>query len=672
MGKVLVGWACLFAVAAWGTDVDRSRQVVILGVDGMDPALLQQFLDEGRMPNFSELMDRGDFSPLETSVVPQSPVAWSAFITGMDPGGHGIFDFLHRDPGTMLPFLSMAKATPASEGGLGSIALGDWVLPLSSGRTELLRHGRPFWQLLGESGVATTIFRMPANFPPAEVPLSRQLSGMGTPDIRGTSGTFSYYAESLPDNAREFTGGNAYRVRVVDGTVRGTLYGPDNPFRRSPASGSRRGGAGGGSPACTLEFAAFLDTVASAAKLKVGDREIILREGEWSDWVPIRFEAVPWLVDFNAVGRFYLKSVGEPGFELYVSPLQISLVDPVMPISSPPEWSRALCSCAGYFYTQEMPEETKAFRYGVLSGREFWDQVMSVYGETERVLGCLLDGYEEGLLFLYVGTVDQASHMLWHYADDRHPAYKRDEFLSAGIRKTYEAVDEMLGTVMAALPDDATIIVMSDHGFAPFYRSVNLNTWLLEQGYIELKDPSQQGQYVLFANVDWSRTSAYALGLNSLYVNLRGREREGVVAAGEDYAALLDRLEADLRDFVDPVSGAPVVSALTRPEKAFRGPHKASGPDLIVGYGRGYRSSWESPLGEFSAAVIEDNRSAWSGDHCIDHRLVPGVLVTNRAISLPSPALEDLTVAVLDEYGVPPAAEMSGRDCLAPAVMAPR
>ena len=651
----------LLATAAWASDSDRSRQVVILGIDGMDPVLLETLVDDGRMPNFSRLMARGDFSPLETSVVPQSPVAWSTFITGMDPGGHGIFDFLHRDPETMLPFLSMAKAIPASEE--VTIPLGDWVLPLESGSTELLRKGRPFWQLLGENGVATTIFRMPVNFPPAEIPLSRQISGMGTPDIRGTSGTFSYYTERLPDNAAELTGGNAYRVRVVDGTVKGTLHGPDNPFRRTAADGGRRGA---GSPACTIDFTAFIDTVASAADFRVGDREFILREGEWSDWVPLRFEAVPWLVDFHAMGRFFLKSVGKPGFELYVSPLQISLVDPVMPISSPPEWSRSLCSCAGYFHTQEMPEETKAFRYGVLSGREFWDQVMFVYAETERVLGCLLDDYDEGLLFLYVGTVDQASHMLWHYADERHPAHVADEFLRAGIAKTYEAVDKMLGTVTAALPEDAVVIVMSDHGFAPFYRSVNINTWLLEKGYIALKDPSRQGQYALFANVDWSRTGAYALGLNSLYVNLTGREREGSVALGEEYEALLDRLEADLRALVDPESGEAVVTAVTRPERAFRGPHKGTGPDLIVGYGRGYRSSWESPLGEFSATVFADNESAWSGDHCVDHRLVPGVLVTNRKISLPSPSLEDLTVAVLDEYGVQPLEEMRGRDCLAP------
>jgi predicted AlkP superfamily phosphohydrolase/phosphomutase len=652
---------------AWSADSAPSKQVVILGIDGMDPVLLKTYVDEGRMPNFSKLMARGGFSALETSVVPQSPVAWSTFITGMDPGGHGIFDFLHRDPETMLPFLSMAKATPASEAGV-TISLGDWVLPLASGRTELLRKGRPFWQLLGENGVATTIFRMPVNFPPAEIPLSRQISGMGTPDIRGTSGTFSYYTERLPDNAPEFTGGRAYRVRVVDGTVRGTLYGPDNPFRRSPDQGRRQGAS---PAACTLDFTVYLDTAASAANFRVGDREFILREGEWSAWVPIRFEAVPWLVDFHAVGRFFLKRI-RPPFELYVSPLQVSLVDPVMPISSPPEWSRHLCSCAGYFHTQEMPEETKAFRYGVLSGREFWDQAMFVYAETERVLRCLLDEYEEGLLFLYVGTIDQASHMLWHYADVRHPAYQLDEFLSAGIRKTYEAVDDMLGTVTAALPADAVIIVMSDHGFAPFYRSVNLNTWLLENGYVALKDPSRQGQYVLFGNVDWSRTSAYALGLNSLYVNLRGREREGTVTAGEEYEALLERLEADLRALVDPVNGGAVVSAVTRPDRAFHGPHKSAGADLIVGYGRGYRSSWESPIGEFSATVFEDNESAWSGDHCIDHRLVPGVLVTNRKISLAAPSLEDLTVAVLDEYGVPPTTQMRGRDCLAPPASASR
>jgi predicted AlkP superfamily phosphohydrolase/phosphomutase len=168
----------------------------------------------------------------------------------------------------------------------------------------------------------------------------------------------------------------------------------------------------------------------------------------------------------------------------------------------------------------------------------------------------------------------------------------------------------------------------------------------------------------LFDNVDWSRTTAYALGLNGVFVNLRGRERGGIVAPGEEYEQLLDRLERDLRALTDPRTGLAPVSTVTRPAAAFHGPYAAAGPDLLVGYRRGYRSSWESPLGAFPASVFADNDRAWSGDHCIDPRLVPGVLLANRQILVDRPGLADLTVAILDEWGIPPLPEMTGRDCL--------
>ena len=242
----------------------------------------------------------------------------------------------------------------------------------------------------------------------------------------------------------------------------------------------------------------------------------------------------------------------------------------------------------------------------------------------------------------------------------------QDDVLKDGIAKLYELLDGRLGRVRESIGKDVALIVMSDHGFAPFYWEVNLNTWLLEQGFITLKDPTKQESGEFFSNVDWSRTKAYAVGLNGLYVNLQGREKGGTVAPGTEYDALLNQLEAALLAMKDPRNGRAPISLVLRPPRDFHGPQKDRGPDILVGYSRGYRSSSDSPLGLFPKAVFVDNHSPWSGDHCIDYRLVPGILVTNRRITSPTPSLADLTVSLLHEYGLSPRADLIGHDVLTP------
>jgi len=642
------------------TGASPARRVIILGIDGMDPRLLERFVAEGGMPHFARLMAEGDYRPLQTTMPPLSPVAWSTFITGMDPAGHGIFDFVHRDPTTLLPKLSMAEARDPEK----SISLGNVVIPLASGEVELLRKGRAFWQILDEAGVRSMIFRMPANFPPAPT-RSRSLSGMGTPDILGTPGTFTLYTDAPPANAAKITGGTVQRVAVADNQVRARLVGPKNAFRR--VERPRRPGRPATEPPqydkpdLTIDFAVYLDPEASVAKFEIQDQEFILQEKEWSPWVPVRFTALPLLAHVSAVGRFYLQEV-RPRFRLYLSPLQISVADPALPITTPADWCEDLHAALGYFYTQELPEDTKALTHGVFSPLEFWEQAQFVYREQRAALDFVLGQFEAGLLFFYFSSVDQSSHMLWAADDPAHPAH--DPTLKGKLRELYAAMDEALGRVVEAVDDRTTLILMSDHGFAPFYWGVNLNSWLVEKGYIRLRNPARQEQYPLFQNVDWSRSTAYALGLNGLYVNLRGREKDGIVQPGAEYEALLDRLAADLLAMRDDRTGRSPVSLVVRTRRDMTGPYAQEGPDLIVGYDWGYRSSWESPLGEFPRRLFVDNTEAWSGDHSMDHRHVPGVLLSNRRITKPEPALYDLTVAVLDEFGVPPGPGMIGQDCL--------
>ena len=636
------------------------KKVIVLGIDGMDHGMLEAFIGEGRLPNFARLAAEGDFSPLETTMPPLSPVAWSTFITGMDPGGHGVFDFLLRDPETMDVVEPFYVIGPEGR----SLNLGSWVLPLTGGDVELYRRGQAWWALLDAAGIETTIFRMPVNFPPVDSG-GRSFAGMGTPDILGTHGTYSFFTDYPPDDMAAITG-HVEIVEVVNGRVEAQLHGPPNALRRLPANA---GGFGGGeveyeNPDLVADFEVLVDPDAAVAKIVVQDTELVLNEGEWSDWVPVDFEAIPYVMSISAIGRFYLQEV-RPDFKLYVTPLQINPADPANPLSNPVSWSADLHDVLGPFYTQELPEETKAFSEGIFDGREFWEQSQFVYGERRRALDHFLDTFEDGLLFFYFGSVDQGSHMLYHYADTEHPMHESDELLRNGIRTLYDEMDEALGRVLEVVDEDTTLIVMSDHGFAPFYWGVNLNTWLLEQGYVTLKDPSQQGRFPMFVNVDWSGTRAYAFGMGGVYVNLRGREREGIVEPGAEYDQLLDDLERDLLAMVDERTGANPISLVYQTPDQFAGPYLDQGPDIVVGYSRGYRYSWDGPLGEFGAQVIVDNDDAWSGDHTNDYRLVPGVLLTNQRISLDAPALHDLTVAVLDEFGVAPLPEMIGEDTIA-------
>ena len=309
------------ALLAGGVACDDRRhvghKVIVLGFDGLDHALTDQMINEGRLPALARLASSGGFAPLGTTIPPQSPVAWSTFITGLDPGGHRIFDFVHRDPKTMLPYLSTTKTESATR----SVGVGRWQLPLSGGTVELLRQGQPFWELLEGRGVPTTIIRMPANFPPSGT-ATRELSGMGTPDLLGTYGTFSFYtSEPYAFAGQTLSGGTVYNVRVREGRVRSNLEGPDNPFLRQPEK-------------LKAEFTAYPDQSNQFAKIVVGAEARLLKVGEWSDWVPVSFDLAPTQTLAGEV-RFFLKSL-DPFFELYASPVNIDPLAPAMPVSTPP------------------------------------------------------------------------------------------------------------------------------------------------------------------------------------------------------------------------------------------------------------------------------------------------------------------------------------------------
>ncbi|MGE5191554.1 MAG: alkaline phosphatase family protein [Deltaproteobacteria bacterium] len=643
-GALAGGCARNEPASSGGATVDR---VIVLGVDGFDPGLLERFVGEGRMPHCQRLIETGSFRRLRSSDPPQSPVAWSNFISGTNPGGHGIFDFLARDPQTMTPY----HATSRTEPGGAPLTVGKWKIPLSSARLNNLRKGPTFWTNLEERGIPCTVLRVPANFPPAAGD-TLALSGMGTPDLLGGYGSFTFFTDDSATRTHDVAGGRIVRVEVRDQAVECALPGPQNDFT-------------GGEIQAEIPFTVYLDPQRPLAKIAIQDQAFVLAEGEWSEWIPVRFSLLPWLVDAAGICRFLLKRAAN-GFALYVSPVNIDPAHPALPISTPPDYSRRLVRELGYFYTQGMAEDTKALSAGVLSNGEYREQAGFVVNERMRFFEHELARFQRGFFFYYFSTLDLSSHVFWRTLDPRHPSYSAELAAEHGdfIASLYRQVDTAIGQALATVDQRTLLIVMSDHGFTSFRRQFNLNSWLMDAGYVRPKYSRDQSTGTLFADVDWTRTKAYGLGLNGLYLNVRGREVHGTVSPGDEAEKLGRELAERLTAVRDPETGEPVIAHVHRACDIYSGPYAADGPDLIVAYHANYRASWDTVLGGFPRKVFLDNTDAWSGDHCVDSAVVPGVLLCNRRIAADNPALEDLAPTILGVFGVPAPKEMTGRNLL--------
>jgi predicted AlkP superfamily phosphohydrolase/phosphomutase len=632
---VMLAFSLAATLACRGRHTPLGRRVIVLGFDGLDYTLTRDLMARGRLPNFSRLAATGTFTPLGTSIPPQSPVAWSNFITGLDPGGHGLFDFVHRDPKTMVPYLSTTRTEPGGR----AIKIGKWQFPLTAGKVELLRHGRPFWDVLEQHGIETTVIRMPADFPPSGQ-ASQELSGMGTPDLLGTYGTFAFYTSGpIAGAGGAVAGGVINQVDVEDGVVHATLEGPDNPFLRQPQK-------------VQATFTAFVDAERTFVKLVVGEEERLLRVGEWSGWIPVEFDLMP-LQHLHAEARFYLKQL-DPDFEMYVSPLNIDPLAPALPVSHPNSYAADLARATGRFYTQGMPEDTKSLKTGVLTVAEFLAQARIAADENARQYRYILSRFKDGFLFHYFGNVDQVSHMMWRPMDPGHPAYNAalDSPYRFVVEDLYAGLDRIVGETLEQLTATDLLIVMSDHGFASWRRAFNLNSWLRDNGYLAVRDAQTADSTDFFTNVDWRKTRAYGLGLNGLYINLKGREAFGVVEPAQR-AALVSEIAGKLLGTTDPRTDARAVTKVSRREDAYKlEGFEDIAPDMIVGYAKGTRTSDESALGGLAAEVFEDNTTPWSGDHCMDPAAVPGILLTSKPLRRAAPTLQSLAGSILVELGI--------------------
>lgn len=628
----------------------RIRRAVLIGLDGLDPDLCKQFMDAGRLPNLSRLAASGCFHRLGTTLPPMSPVAWSSFATGVKPGRHGIFDFLTRDPRSYQPDLSSAEVRPPRR----FVDIGPYRLPLSRPEVKLLRRSKPFWDELSRHGVPASILRVPITFPPDRFD-GTMLSAMCVPDLEGTQGTFSYFTEADDVGAAE--GGRRVAIEFADGRAETWLEGPPHPFRRD----QRR---------TRLRMRLEIDRAAGKGVARLGGERVELEVGHYSPWIPVGFP-IGFGLKMRGICRLRLLSVA-PHVRLYLTPVQIDPENPVLPISHPRFFAPFLAKLCGRFATLGLAEDTWALNEGVLDEDAFLEQVWSNHQEREAMFFAMLRRTRRGLVTCVFDGTDRLQHMFMRYVDDDHPARDTDVDRAARYRSviedTYARMDEMVGRAMAVVdPADPQHLfaILSDHGFKTFRRGINLNAWLMENGYLHL-EPGRTESGDWFAGVDWSRTRAFALGLSGLFLNVAGREAQGIVKP-EEAEALADEIADKLAKLIDPGSGKLAVSRAYAAHRDCKGPYADQAPDVIVGYAVGWRVSWEGARGVAGGPVFSDNTKAWSGDHCIDPELVPGVLIANRPLGHDGgdPHIIDLAPTVLDLFGVPAPRHMQGKSLAA-------
>ncbi len=542
--------------------VDRC---LIVGLDGMEPTLVEKFMAEGKLPNLSRLKESGSYARLSTTTPAISPVAWSSFMTGSHPAKHNIFDFLSRNPHTYLPALSSAQiGTPKRY-----LPLGKYRIPLSKPVIRGLRKSVPFWKILGDMGVFSTILRIPLTFPPEKFK-GHLISGMCAPDLKGSQGTFSFYT-SESGKADVDEGGVIIPVAATGDRIETYISGPQNTLLKEEEE-------------MRMPMTIILDPGRKQAVIEVSGQKIRLPEKTFSDWIRITFR--PGLgMKIRAICRFYISEIS-PRFQMYLTPLNIDPEKPALPISHPFIYSVYLGKLIGSFTTLGEADDTWALNEGILDEDSFIKLSYDNHRESEAMLFNAMDKVKKGVIATWFQTTDSIQHMFFRYLDQDHPA------LTCGIptaksaqviEDLYINMDELVGKVMDRMGKKTALVVMSDHGFKLFCRGVNLNSWLFLNGYLALKDgKTQSGEW--FQDVDWSRTKAYGLGLGGIYINQEGREAQGIVKPGAETKALKAELTEKLTGLTDTQSGDTAIRRLYDKDEIPAGPFKDNCPDFIVGY----------------------------------------------------------------------------------------
>jgi predicted AlkP superfamily phosphohydrolase/phosphomutase len=680
----------LLAVPAFAA----TQKVIVLGFDGVDARYTQKWMDEGKLPNLARLRAQGTFRPLTPTTPAQTPVSWSTFSTGMDPGRTGIFDFLRRDPKNYMPVFAAfdetkepfllgdknpfvfaaavllvlalialllrrrARVVMLVVAVLAAAGVGTLVkryIPTSRPGVVNRRQGTPFWEVASATGKKATVVHVPVTFPAHDFGDDDYLlSGLGVPDVSGRVGKPFYFTSELDFHR---SGANEFSIDVVQlednkGVINAKIQGPPNKLFGDP-------------PYISIPMTITVANDRNSIVIEESGQKVTLKPGEWSGWTDFVFPFNP-IVKVHGISRFHLISV-QPEVKLYLSPINFDprSLPPGFKISAPSKWASQLAKEQGLYKTLGWQIDTWAISEGFADEQMFWDDMNFTVTQSRKMFNSFLAG-DQDLLVQCFEFPDRVGHVFWRLVDPKHPAYKAELMAKWGdaLLRSYQLMDAIAGDAMAAADKHhAALIVLSDHGFASFRKSVNYNTWLVINGYMTLKTGVQvkarnvemlfdQGQF--WENVDWSRTRAYAMGLGEVYINLKGREAQGVVSPGAEYDALKMELKQKLVAMQDPEDGAYPVRRVLAREEIYKQFDPNMIPDLFVTNNDGYRVSWQTSLGGIPKNLIDPNTQVWSGDHCsVDPEIVKGIFFMNRPLATDrQPYIGDVYPTVLGLLGV--------------------
>ena len=607
------------------------KKIIFLGLDGLDPRLTERFMAEGKMPHLKHLAESGSYKRLRTTYPALSPVAWSTFATGVNPAKHNIFDFLDRSLKSYMPQLSAARVDKPRR----ILHIGRFRIPTSGASVRLLRKSKPFWKTLAEHGIGCTILRIPITFPPEKFD-GKMLSAMSTPDLKGTQGSFSQFTTRVEKATYE--NGSRYPLeRVQDGFI-GIIEGPQDSFLDSEPN---------------LHIPFRLVGSGNQFELHVQEHRCPLKPGAYTEWLQLSFRTAVG-AKASGIARFLLTETGAE-CSLYMSPINIDPGRPALPISHPSYYAKYLADLLGPYATCGMAEDTWALNEGVIDEAAFLDQAYSIFDERRGMFLSALRRASSGVVACVFDTSDRVQHMFYrHLGGSGAHAHT--------IEEMYGRMDKLVGQTLPFVDKDTALYVLSDHGFTAFRRGVNLNSWLHLHGYLHLLPGAALGESY-FAGVDWSRTRAYALGLGGMYLNVKGREAQGTVEPDGEYEQLRREIISKLTELREDTGEAPIRTVYATSD-LYRGPYLDAAPDFLVGYNEGYRVAWDSAVGKITERILEENEKAWSGDHCVDPVLVPGVLFSNRAINATDPGIEDLAPTALASFGVEIPSWVEGKSLL--------
>ena len=612
------------------------KKVIVVGLDGLEPTIVESMLQRGELPNFAKLREKGSYTRLQTTYPAQTPVAWSSFVTGTNPGGHGIFDFICRDPNNYLPDIALSRFEKPKSA-------------LALPKVISKRRGVPIWQQLTTAGIPSVVLRCPVTFP-AENLMGKMISGVGVPDVRGSQGCGTFYTQDGTVQPKEHE--QVLRIQKAD-EVTTNVIGPRNTKVNPPTD-------------VTSEIKVRVDRAARKLIIKTSGTpaQIEVPERQWSPWVRLKFK-ISMLQSVSGIVRFFCCRL-DPQVEFYASPVNFDPAAPPFPVSAPAEYGKKLSEEIGLFSTLGMAEDHTGLNNGRFDEQAYTAQCNLVFEERERMMMHELGRFSEGFFFTLFDTPDRLQHMFWRFIDPEHPFFDPDMAaqLAEHVAGLYANCDRLLGRVLEKVDENTLLIVLSDHGFNSFRRSFDTNRWLCENGLLALKDGRKPGEDLgdSFGHVDWSKTYAYALGLGGVYVNVKGREGAGIVEEGSAEAERVrNAIQQGLANYPDKEAGRTAIRGVSRKEDLYSGPYVNDSPDLLVNFCPGYRVSWQSSLGGFANLICENNSRPWSGDHIIDPDAVPGILFMNKPLARQEQArMVDMAPTILKHLGVAANPAMEG------------